>query len=232
MYSLGHFMDYTYSEYSRAVLNAGGAPLIIPLAQDRASIESILCSLGGVVLSGGPDIHPRAYGEEPLSGLGEIDDALDRFELQVASMALDLDVPLLAICRGIQILNVCLGGTLYQDIASQVQESICHTPHADKAVNTHAIRIEPGTRLFALFKKREIWVNGKHHQAIKTSAPDLIVSARSKDGVIEAVEHPDRVFALGVQWHPEGTWQDDPYSKKLFRALIEAASSAPQSREP
>ena len=113
---------------------------------------------------------------------------------------------------GIQILNVALGGTLYQDITSQVPGSICHTPKADKGVNTHTILIEPKTKLNALLGEKEIWVNGKHHQAVKEPAPGLIVSARAKDGVIEALEDPLKSFVLGVQWHPEGTWKNDPYS--------------------
>ena len=222
-YSLGHFMEYTYAEYSRAVLDAGGAPLIIPMSQDRESLQSILAALRGIILSGGPDMHPRTYGEEPLAGLDEVDAALDHFELQVAGLALQNHLPVLAICRGIQVLNVSMGGTLYQDIASQVPESICHTPKVDKGVHTHTVQIEPKTRLYSIFRKKEIWVNGKHHQAVKDPAPGLVVSARAKDGIIEALEHPERPFVIGVQWHPEGTWEDDPYSKKLFHALVQAA---------
>jgi putative glutamine amidotransferase len=161
-----------------------------------------------------------------MARLDDVDDALDRFELQVARLALEKDLPLLAICRGIQVLNVSLGGTLYQDIASQVPESICHTPKVDKAVNTHAVQIEPKTRLSSIFEKKRIWVNGKHHQAVKEPAPGLTVCARAKDGVIEAVEDGERKFALGVQWHPEGTWRHDPYSRKLFRALVQAARTS------
>jgi putative glutamine amidotransferase len=223
-YSLGHFMDYTYAEYSQAVLDAEGAPLIIPVSQDAASLESIFRAVQGIILSGGPDVHPRNYGEEPVQGLEEIDEALDRFELQVAATALRRQLPLLAVCRGIQVLNVSLGGTLYQDIASQVTDSLCHTPKVDKAVTTHKVRIETKTRLYAILGTKEIWVNGKHPQAVKDPAPGLVVSARAKDGVIEAVEHPASPFVLGVQWHPEGTWRDDPYSKKLFCAFVEAAS--------
>lgn len=223
VYSLGHFMDYTFSDYSQAILHAGGAPIIIPAAQDPKSIEAILNSVEGLILSGGPDIHPRRYGEEPLAGLGEVDEALDRMELMAARLAIDKNLPVLGICRGIQVLNVALGGTLFQDIASQVPESLCHTPKTDKAVNTHTVRIEAGSRLNKIFGKRDIWVNGKHHQAVKDPAPGLVVSARAKDGIIEALEHPERPFVIGVQWHPEGTWEDDPYSKKLFHALVQAA---------
>jgi putative glutamine amidotransferase len=224
MYSLGHFMDYTFSDYSQAILHAGGAPVIVPAAQDRRSLGAILDSVQGLILSGGPDVHPRRYGEEPLAGLGEVDEALDQMELLAAALALEKNLPLLGICRGIQVLNVALGGTLYQDISSQVPESICHTPKTDKAVNTHTVNIEPGSRLHKLIGRREIWVNGKHHQALKELAGDLVITARAKDGVVEAVELPAKRFVLGVQWHPEGTWRDDPYSKRVFLFLVRAAS--------
>jgi len=223
MYSLGHFMDYALSDYSQAILHAGGAPVIVPAAQDRKSLTRILSALQGLILSGGPDVHPRRYGEEPLAGLGEVDEALDHMELLAAELAIEKNLPLLGICRGIQVLNVALGGTLYQDISSQVPESICHTPKTDKAVNTHTVNIEPGSRLHKLIGRREIWVNGKHHQALKGLATGLVVAARAKDGVIEAVELAGKRFAVGVQWHPEGTWRDDLQSKKLFRSFVRAA---------
>jgi putative glutamine amidotransferase len=223
MYSLGHFMDYALSDYSQAILHAGGAPVIIPAAQDRRSLRAVLDSVQGIILSGGPDIHPRRYGEEPLAGLGEVDEALDQMELATANLALEKNLPLLGICRGIQVLNVALGGTLYQDIPSQVPESICHTPKTDKAVNTHTVRIEPGSRLHKIIGKRELWVNGKHHQAVKDPAPGLVVTARARDGGIEAVEQPAKRYAIGVQWHPEGTWRNDPWSKKLFLSFVRAA---------
>jgi len=223
-YSLGHFMDYTFSDYSEAILHAGGAPVIIPVAQDAGSLETLLGSLQGLILSGGPDIHPRRYGEEPLAGLGEVDEALDRMELSIAGLAVERNLPVLGICRGIQVLNVALGGTLYQDIASQVPDSICHTPKVDKAVNTHTVRIDSGSRLRSIFGKAKIWVNGKHHQAIKDLAPGLVIAARARDTVIEAVEHPEKRFVVGVQWHPEGTWRDDLHSKKLFNAFVTEAA--------
>jgi putative glutamine amidotransferase len=219
-------MDYTYDDYSRATHSCGGAPILIPVAQNRDSLRIILDRLDGLLLSGGPDINPRLYGEEPLAGLGEIDESLDRMELEVTKMAFQKDLPIFAVCRGIQVLNVALGGTLYQDIGSQVQESINHTQKADKSINTHSIKIERKTLSYNLFRKKEIWVNGKHHQAIKDLAPGLIVSARASDGIIEATEYSGKKFVLGVQWHPEGTWEVDPYSKRLFRAFVQLASTA------
>jgi len=223
MYSLGHFMDYTFSDYSQAILYAGGAPVIVPAAQNRKSLSRVLDSVQGLILSGGPDVHPKRYGEEPMAGLGEVDEALDSMELMAAGLALERDIPILGICRGIQVLNIALGGTLYQDIPSQMPDSICHTPKTDKAVNTHTVRVEVKSRLRRILGKPEIWVNGKHHQAVKDPAPGLVVTARARDGVIEAVEHPGKPYVIGVQWHPEGTWRDDPFSKKLFRSFLRAA---------
>jgi putative glutamine amidotransferase len=222
-YSLGHFMDYLLSDYSQAILQAGGAAVVIPVAQDRRSLVTILDRVQGLILSGGPDLHPRCYGEEPIGGLGEIDAALDEMELSIAQMALDRDLPLLGICRGIQVLNVALGGTLYQDIPSQVPAAICHTPRTDKAVNTHTVQFEDGSTLHRTFGELEIWVNSQHHQALKGVARGLVVTARARDGVVEAVELPGRGFVAGVQWHPEGTWREDPFSQKLFSAFVDAA---------
>jgi putative glutamine amidotransferase len=223
LYSQGDWMDYTFDEYSQAIRYGGGAPVLIPVAQNQETIQAILDRLDGLLLSGGPDINPKFYNQQPLAGLGEIDEDLDRMELEVARMAFQRDLPILAICRGIQVLNVATGGTLYQDIQSQIRESINHTQKADKSINTHSIRIEGKTLLHHILRRNEIWVNGKHHQAIKDLALGFIISALASDGVIEAIEHPSKKFVLGVQWHPEGTWKEDPYSKKLFHAFIQAA---------
>ena len=216
-------MDYTFNEYSHAILKSGGAPVLLPVAQNQESIKTILAKLNGLVLSGGPDINPRYYNEQPLKGLGEIDDALDKMEITVAKEAYRLGLPILAVCRGIQTLNVSLGGNLYQDIALEVDGSINHSPKADKSINTHTVSISSGTRLSDIFKKKRIWVNGKHHQAVKDPAPGMVVSATAADGIIEAIETLSKRFVVGVQWHPEGTWGNDVNSKRLFKAFVESA---------
>ena len=222
-YSPGHYMDYTFDEYSRAICDSGGAPVLIPVAQNRVSLLAIISRMDGLILSGGPDINPRFYGEEPAEGLGEIDADLDRMELDVANIALKKDLPIFAICRGIQILNVSQGGTLYQDIKRQVPEPLNHTQKACKSANTHSVLIENQTLLYDIVKRRKIWVNGKHHQALKDLVPDLKISAVANDGIVEAIEDPTKKFVIGVQWHPEGTWKEDTNSKKLFRAFVKAA---------
>jgi putative glutamine amidotransferase len=220
--SPGDRIDYTFEEYSKAIRHWGGTPVLIPIAQNRETLQMILARINGLLVSGGPDIQPTFYDEPPVPELGEVDEDLDRMELEITKMAFQRNLPILTICRGVQVLNVSRGGTLYQDIPTQVQASMNHIQTADKSIPTHIIRIEGKTLLHHILGRREIWVNGKHHQAIKDLAPDFIVSARARDGIIEAIEHPSRRFVLGVQWHPEGTWEKDPYSKKLFRAFVQA----------
>lgn len=225
VFSTGHFMDYTFDEYSRAILHSGGAPVLLPVAQDQGTLETILTHLNGLILSGGPDINPRNYNEQPLKGLGEIDDQLDHMELAAAREAYRLDIPILAICRGIQTLNVSMGGTLYQDLSLQVNQGINHSQKADKSINTHTVTITAETRLSEVFRKKKIWVNGKHHQAVKDPAPGFAVSAAASDGVVEAIEDNSKRFVVGVQWHPEGTWKSDQNSKRLFKTFLEAAGA-------
>jgi putative glutamine amidotransferase len=159
--------------------------------------------------------------------LGDLDEELDLAELAVTRAVLDRNLPLFAVCRGIQVLNVALGGTLIQDIATQVEEAINHVQLAPKHVTTHEVRLEPGSLLTKILNRRALQVNGRHHQAVKETAPGLRVAARAPDGVIEAVECPDRRFVLGVQWHPEGTWRVDAPSRKLFQALVRASGVQP-----
>jgi len=216
-------MDYTFNEYSSAVHHCGGAPILIPTVQNHDSLQSICERLDGLILTGGPDVDPHFYGEEPLPRLGEVDEAIDLTELSVVKIALQQDLPVLGICRGIQVLNVSEGGTLYQDIPSQVKESINHLQKKDKRVNAHHVRIDGNTLLHSIFKRKKIRVNSRHHQAIKDLAPSLIATAWAQDGLIEAVENSSKSFAIGVQWHPEGTWEKDPFSKKLFHSFIRAS---------
>lgn len=216
-------MEYAFDAYSQAVLNCGGAPLLIPISQDRSSIGAICSRLDGLILSGGPDINPRFYKDEPHQGLKDVDAAQDQMELEITRQALAASIPVFGICRGLQLLNVAMGGTLYQDIAREVPKACDHAPKADRSIVTHKVRIESGTLLQATLQRRSLWVNSQHHQSVKEPAPGLIASAAASDGIIEALEDPRQHFVLGVQWHPEGLWQKEVSARKLFKALIAAA---------
>ncbi len=223
--SKGHFINYTLEAYGRAVVACGAVPVLVPVGQVTAGLELILDRIDGLILSGGPDVHPRHYRAMPLAGLADVDDELDRMELELARLALARDIPLLGICRGIQILNVACGGSLIQDIGSQVPGALLHNPSIDKRVLSHTVRIETDSLLGRIIGAGEIWVNGRHHQAVDKVAPGLTVSAVAPDGIVEAVEDSARRFALAVQWHPEGTWKSDPHCLRLFEALVEACGS-------
>jgi putative glutamine amidotransferase len=222
-YSLGHFMEFAFDAYSQAVLNCGGAPLLVPITQDSSSLAAVCSRIDGLILSGGPDINPRFYKEEPRQGLQDVDAAQDEMELELTRQALAAEVPILGICRGLQLVNVAMGGTLYQDIARQVPKACNHAPRADRSVVSHKIRIEPGTRLQNIIQRRNLWVNSKHHQAVKKTAPGLTITAVATDGIIEALEASDRTYVVAVQWHPEGLWQKEVSARKLFASLVDAA---------
>jgi putative glutamine amidotransferase len=144
-------------------------------------------------------------------------------ELEAARSAIGMDLPVFAVCRGIQVLNIALGGTVFQDIERQVPECIGHRQKAAKSVTTHTVKIERPSLLYDILRRRGIWVNGKHHQAVKDVAEGLQVAARATDGIVEALFAPQRRFVLGVQWHPEGTFAEDVFSRKLFAAFVKAA---------
>ncbi len=222
-YDIGQFIEFAFDVYSQAVLNCGGAPVLVPISQSKCSLTAICGLLDGLILSGGPDINPRFYKDAPHRGLKDVDENQDEMELELTRQALAAGVPILGICRGLQLLNVAMGGTLYQDIAMQAPKACNHCPRADRSTVTHKVRIEPDTRLQGTLQRRSLWVNSKHHQAVKQPAPGLVISAVASDGIIEALEDPSRPFLLGVQWHPEGLWKKDQSARKLFRALVAAA---------
>jgi putative glutamine amidotransferase len=222
-YSLGHFMEFVFDAYSQAVLNCGGAPLLIPISQDKNSLAAICGRIDGLILSGGPDVNPRFFKDQPRQGLLDVDEAQDLMELELTRLALAADLPVFGICRGLQVLNVAMGGTLVQDIRRQVPKACNHAPRADRSIVSHKVRIEPHTRLQKVLQRRSLWVNSKHHQAVDRVAPGLTICAVATDGIVEALESADRSFVIAVQWHPEGLWQKDAASRKLFKALIAAA---------
>ena len=212
--------------YVRALVASGCAPVMIPLLDDDERLRAIYERLDGIVLPGGADVAPQAYGEEPIRDLNVVEAPRDRTELMLARWAFADDLPLLGICRGQQVLNVALSGSLWQDLRHQGVTSVEHSD-ADGRARTalmHRVRLDPDSRLAQLIDETEIQVNSLHHQAIKTIAPQLRVTGKSDDGVIEAIESPERRFLIAVQWHPEEI-DDLPWVRRLFQGFARAAQT-------
>jgi putative glutamine amidotransferase len=214
--------------YLRAIEATGGLPVVIP-PLELGLIEPLLDQLAGLCLSGGPDLHPEAYGEEPDEHLGPTEPDLDRFELAIASAADQRDMPILAICRGTQALNVVRGGTLVQHLPASRPEAepdgVSHRQGTPGSEPSHAVEIDPGSRLAATIGREEALVNSFHHQAIDRLGRDLVATAWAEDGTIEAVEDRGRAFVIGVQWHAE-LLVDRPVEQSLFRAFVVASSDS------
>jgi putative glutamine amidotransferase len=211
--------------YLRGIEEAGGLPVVIPLLGDDA-IEPLIDCFDGICLSGGPDLDPSGYGAEPHPELGPTEPDLDRFELAVARRADAREMPILAICRGTQALNVVRGGALYQHLP-ELSTEIAHRQKAAGDKTSHPVEIEPGSHLATALGVEEIEVgdrldvNSFHHQAIDRLGEGLKVSARAPDGTVEAIEDPRRPFLIGVQWHAE-TLVHRSYEAALFRSFVEA----------
>jgi putative glutamine amidotransferase len=214
--------------YGRAVAAVGGAPLLIPPLAQEDILGASYERLDGLLLSGGGDIAPQFYGEETHPTTSEIDIDRDNAEFWLVRRALEDGKPLLGICRGIQVLNVVLGGTLYQDIASQIGNSIDHTitKRADSEWRymAHDISLEPSSQLARILEATSLPTNSAHHQSIKDLAPGLRITGCSPDGVIEAVEVADGGFVLAVQSHPEALWAAaESRWQAMFAAFVSAA---------
>ncbi len=213
--------------YVRAAAAGGGAALILPPYLERPLLRAAFEGIDGLILSGGGDIHPSAFEEEDQGLLWRVDEKRDQAELSLARWALTDDLPVLAICRGIQVLNVASGGTLIQDIPTRVPNALSHSCVAGRPLPkiAHTVNVEPDTRLASLIGAGQIDVNSAHHQAADGVGDDLLITARAPDGVIEGLEAPDRRFCIGVQWHPEVMVEHAPPMRRLFEGLIEAAQT-------
>jgi putative glutamine amidotransferase len=200
--------------YPRSIDLAGGVPVVIPpLGHER--IDALLARLGGLVISGGPDIHPSAYGEEPSPALGPTEPDLDAFEIAMVHRADALGLPILGICRGLQVVNVARGGTLVQDVAGHRQEEPGRVP-------THKVAMKEGSKLESLMGRGEHPVNSFHHQAVRRLGRGLEAVAWSLDGVIEGIEATDREFLVGVQWHAESL-STLPDQDRIYQDFLAAA---------
>ncbi len=212
--------------YVRALVTAGCAPVLIPILDDEDRLRAIYDRLDGIVFPGGADVAPQEYGETPIGNVNVIEAPRDRTELTLARWAFADDLPVLGICRGQQLLNVALGGSLYQDLRHQGVTTVEHSDADGRARNAliHRVRLDPESRLAQLIDETSIEVNSLHHQAVKDVAAPLKATGNSEDGVIEALESADRRFLIAVQWHPEEI-DDLPWVQRLFDGFVRAAQS-------
>ncbi len=224
----GSFHHYSISStYTDAVEAAGGIPIVIP--PQSGNIDQILDLVDGIIFSGGGDINPALYGDEKMHSTTDgIDAGRDELELPLLRAAVERNMPTFCICRGIQVLNVALGGTLYQDVADEFSADLQHRQHEmniSKEEPGHTVTVQPDSLLASTYGQPEIAVNSFHHQSLKDLAPELRVNAVAPDGTIEGVEHSGKTFVLGVQWHPEMMFTAHDEHLKPFVALVEQAKS-------
>jgi putative glutamine amidotransferase len=218
---------YVHHDYHKSVAANGGIPIILPFINAEVALETVsLCD--GIILSGGEDVDPQFYGQDPHPHLGPTIPERDLAEIAIVKYAIDNNIPLLAICRGVQILNVALGGTLIQDIPSQLKEPIQHSQVINRSRDTHWVTISKNSKLFQVIGSDRVRVNSLHHQALDRISTDLRVVAQSSDGTIEGVEykHPT-TFMVGVQWHPESMASTNQAMNNLFVEFIKNSAKVP-----
>jgi putative glutamine amidotransferase len=214
--------------YYQAVATAGGgAPVLIPLLDDLDALRGAYEACAGIMIPGGVDMDPATYGETPHEKLGRIDPDRDRVELQLTRWCIEDKKPLLGLCRGLQVINVAQGGTLFQDLEAQLEGAIRHdyfpTYGFERDHLSHDVAVDPSSRLRSLVDLDQLPVNSMHHQGVKQLGQGLIACAVASDGLIEAVESANGHWMVGVQWHPEVFEADDPHTRDLFRGFVDAA---------
>ncbi|WP_039042122.1 gamma-glutamyl-gamma-aminobutyrate hydrolase family protein [Sporosarcina sp. ZBG7A] len=212
------------ADYSRAILRAGGLPVVLPAGLE--DIEEICNRIDGLLLTGGEDVNPIVFGEEPKRELGKIAPERDTMEIAIAKCAIGKNIPVLGICRGHQVLNVALGGTIYQHIYSDLEGPLNqHKQQADRNYPTHTVVVDEGSRLSTYAGGKEILVNSLHHQAVNAIPKPLVVTGIAKDGIIEALESTEHKFVMSVQWHPEAlSNRGDKTSLRIFEGFVEASN--------
>jgi len=223
---------YLSRHYSEAVETAGGAPVHISLIPKTDYIDAVVAGLDGILLPGSDsDIDPARYGQQPHPNLGSVHALKDETDLLILDAVERNQLPLFAICFGMQALNVSRGGTLIQDIQSQLPGALKHEQGVPRDRPSHAVQVEAGSKLAEILRAQELPVNSHHHQSVETVGANLVATAWSPDGVIEAIEdpRPDR-FVMAVQWHPELGWQEDVFSQRLFESFMTHARDAVNSR--
>ncbi len=213
--------QFVSDAYVQSVLRAGGVPILLPIITEQAVIEQQLQVLDGLLLTGGGDTQPQLFGEEPVRELGEVIPERDFQEILLAKMSLAAGKPMLGICRGCQILNIALGGTIYQHLTAD-EATVQHDQNSPGDYAGHTVVMEAGSKLAAILGL-QVLTNSFHHQAVKGVAAELRVSARTQDGIIEAIEHVTADFAIGVQWHPELMIDKYPNMLNLFKEFVGVA---------
>ena len=223
---LGRYVRADF-DYVEGVAEAGGVPVVLPPVAGSRTAETIAGVLDGLLLSGGSDLHPGYYGEEPIPALNVTVPERDAFEMELLEHVLRRGIPVFGICRGMQVLNVALGGTLYQDLSSQMEGVVLlgHRQETPKWQPKHEVEVDGGSQILGIMGSNELKVNSYHHQAVKDLAPGLATVAYSPDAVAEAVEFGDlsERWLLGVQWHAEAMRGSGSEHRNLFSAHVEAA---------
>lgn len=210
--------------HSRALLFAGAMPVVLPLMTDESELQDALGMLDGVVFSGGVDVDPELFGQHQMPGCGSISPLRDAMELPLARMLFESTKPALGICRGMQVLNIAAGGDVWQDLPSCPLKTLQHRQRQPERFPSHPVAIENGSKLLGIVESETLMVNSLHHQAVRQPGTGFRSCAVSPDGVIEAIEHSEHPFMLGLQWHPELMWEHDLASRKLFLAFVKACS--------
>jgi putative glutamine amidotransferase len=212
------------ARYIRAIEELGGIPVVLPLVADPAGRRALLDSVDGLLITGsGPDLPPRLYGERQRFSFPLMSERRFDFELDLVREARTRDLPLLGICGGMQTVNVACGGSLYQDISSQVRNALEHRQKTKAIHVSHPVTVAPKSLLKRIVGKTTLMVNSSHHQSVKTVGPSLIASATAPDGIVEAIESPGHRFLLAIQWHPEFLFERHRPHRRLFEALLRAA---------
>ncbi|WP_103104320.1 gamma-glutamyl-gamma-aminobutyrate hydrolase family protein [Brevibacillus reuszeri] len=217
-----------YSTVSRnyidSIYAAGGLPVNIPIISNESNYDDYIQMLDGLLFTGGNDIAPYYFGENPVRELNSMSSIRDEYEFSLFKAAYEKNMPIFGICRGIQLINVAMDGSLYQDIYSQCPGTLGHSPeHTASDEFYHAVQIKVDTQLYEIFGEERIFTNSFHHQSVKKLGNNLIATAYSEDGIVEAIESTEDRFLLGVQWHPECMTKRHPMFLKLFRAFVEAS---------
>jgi putative glutamine amidotransferase len=227
----GRHVDAQSSSYISAIIQAGGVPFLIPVEARHQVLRILFERAEGILLAGGGDIAPQFFGEPPHAALNDVQPMRDELEFALVEWALEENKPLLGICRGIQVMNVAAGGSLYQDIASQCPDAqrhdFFHSQDYPRDFLAHSVDVEPDSRVCRALAVDHLKVNSLHHQALRDVAGTYQAVCRSPDGIVEGIEMPGHPFAIGVQWHPEELVASQDVARRLFLDFVHACQNSP-----